>query len=87
VGDEYETAIRRCDAHRGELLDAIQARPDSEEWAVIVTTDHGHLDAGGHGGDSLVERQVWIACSEPELEVQLRDSAEIASVSARVVTG
>lgn len=87
VGGEYETAIRRCDAHLGKLLDAIESRPDSDEWIVIVTTDHGHLDAGGHGGDSLVERQVWIACSEPDLEYELRDSAEIAPVAVRVATG
>ncbi|WP_104135418.1 alkaline phosphatase family protein [Cryobacterium sp. Y62] len=87
MGDEYETAIRRCDAHLGKLLNAIEARPDSDEWIVIVTTDHGHVDAGGHGGDSLVERQVWIACSEPSLEYELRDSATIASVAVRVTTG
>lgn len=87
VGGEYEKAIRRCDAHLGALLDAIEARPDSDEWVVIVTTDHGHLDAGGHGGDSNVERQVWIACSEPGLEHELLDSADIASLSVRLATG
>jgi hypothetical protein len=27
----------------------------------IVATDHGHVDEGGHGGDSPEERTAWIA--------------------------
>ena len=27
---------------------------------MIVVTDHGHIDEGGHGGDSDVERTAWM---------------------------
>jgi hypothetical protein len=38
-----------------------------ERWLVAVTTDHGHLDGGGHGGEepqvsaSFVARAAWNA--------------------------
>ena len=35
---------------------------------MIVVTDHGHVDEGGHGGDSEVERTAWIAASGPGIE-------------------
>jgi arylsulfatase A-like enzyme len=40
------------------------ARAD-EHWTVLVTTDHGHLDAGGHGGDTHAEREVFVVLDEP----------------------
>lgn len=65
TGSGYIAAIQRCDARLNTLLDAIESRPHraEEDWTVIVVTDHGHLDAGGHGGESDVERTAWIAAS------------------------
>mgnify|MGYP003328751445 CR=1 FL=1 len=31
-----------------------------EEWLVVITTDHGHLDEGGHGGESDQERSSFL---------------------------
>ncbi|MFE4196265.1 alkaline phosphatase family protein [Paenarthrobacter sp. NPDC056912] len=63
TGDGYTAAIERCDARLDALLTAIERRPQrvGEDWTVIVATDHGHLDSGGHGGDSEAERTAWIA--------------------------
>ncbi|WP_042375847.1 alkaline phosphatase family protein [Streptacidiphilus melanogenes] len=65
---DYRDAILRADERLGRLLDAVRARPTyaEEDWTVIVVTDHGHVDEGGHGGDSVLERTAWIACSGPE---------------------
>jgi arylsulfatase A-like enzyme len=43
----------------GYLLEAIEARPsyEDESWLVVVVTDHGHTDSGGHGGFTDGERQ------------------------------
>ncbi|MDN5896670.1 MAG: alkaline phosphatase family protein, partial [Nocardioides sp.] len=65
VGAEYEAAIHRQDKRLGRLIDALSARPTwaSEEWLIIVTTDHGHLDEGGHGGGSWKERQSFVVAA------------------------
>lgn len=63
TGDAYREAIEQCDSLMGPLLD--WAIDDSgkvrEGWAVLAVTDHGHIDGGGHGGDSPEERTSWIA--------------------------
>ncbi|SEG35339.1 Type I phosphodiesterase / nucleotide pyrophosphatase [Nonomuraea solani] len=59
---EYTAALQAQDAYLGRLLDAVRARPSyrEERWTVIVTTDHGHVDEGGHGGTSDEERTVFV---------------------------
>ncbi|NUR88496.1 MAG: phosphodiesterase [Nonomuraea sp.] len=57
---EYAAALHAQDAYLGRLLDAVRARPGGESWTVLVTTDHGHVDAGGHGGTSDEERTVFV---------------------------
>jgi predicted AlkP superfamily pyrophosphatase or phosphodiesterase len=59
---EYLEMIRAVDDCLASVLDAIAARPSrtAEDWLVVITTDHGHLDAGGHGGTGEPERRVFI---------------------------
>ncbi|MEV0613273.1 alkaline phosphatase family protein [Nonomuraea sp. NPDC050404] len=59
---EYAAALHLQDAYLGRLLDTIRARPSyrDERWTVLVTTDHGHVDEGGHGGTSDEERTVFV---------------------------
>ncbi|MDH6141926.1 putative AlkP superfamily pyrophosphatase or phosphodiesterase [Kitasatospora sp. GP30] len=68
-GAEYRRSIEAADARLGRLLAALRARPGyaDEEWTVIVVTDHGHVDAGGHGGRSAQERTAWVAACGPGL--------------------
>nr|VDG64663.1 Uncharacterised protein [Streptococcus thermophilus] len=49
------------------MVEDVQFRYDSfgEDWLVVITTDHGHLDAGGHGGDSPEERASWAIAWAP----------------------
>lgn len=70
TGERYRQAIERADQQVGVLLAAIAARPkrDAERWTDIVVTDHGHLDVGGHGGDSVAERTAWIAAEGPGID-------------------
>jgi hypothetical protein len=60
VGLAYRSAIEACDRLVGRLVDAVRARPDADEWTVVVTTDHGHRDAGGHGTRTEAETTVWV---------------------------
>ncbi|WP_049567002.1 alkaline phosphatase family protein [Nonomuraea sp. SBT364] len=59
---EYTAALLLQDGFLGRFLDAIRARPGfaGERWTVIVTTDHGHVDEGGHGGTTDEERTVFV---------------------------
>ncbi|MER6227369.1 alkaline phosphatase family protein [Streptomyces sp900105755] len=61
----YDHALLAQDTHLGQLLASIGARPSGERWTVLVTTDHGHLDTGGHGGDTRAEREVFVILAEP----------------------
>lgn len=61
VGDEYKAAIARIDTYVENLLTAVRSRASvNEPWLVVITTDHGHLDVGGHGGDSPQERASFV---------------------------
>lgn len=61
IGAPYEAAIAEADRQVGRLITAIEARPtyDSERWLVLVSTDHGRTEDGGHGGDSEIERTIF----------------------------
>jgi predicted AlkP superfamily pyrophosphatase or phosphodiesterase len=63
VSPEYHEATNRVDSHLGILLDAVEARAAAhdEDWLVGITTDHGHLDAGGHGGSDTVLTRSFLA--------------------------
>lgn len=70
LSSAYDRALLTQDAHLGRLLEAIDARASAprraeEHWTVLITTDHGHLDSGGHGGDSRAEREVFVVLAEP----------------------
>lgn len=67
-GNHYREAIKRVDAHVKSVTDMVAARHEAfgEEWLVILTTDHGHVDEGGHGGDSARERESWVITWSPD---------------------
>ena len=58
----YFDAIARIDSYVGNLYEAISGRTKSfgEKWLIVITTDHGHRDEGGHGGDSQQERASFV---------------------------
>jgi predicted AlkP superfamily pyrophosphatase or phosphodiesterase len=61
---EYVDAVETVDAQIGEMVDAIDARSThaSEDWLVVVTTDHGGIGKG-HGGQSEEERTIFMIAS------------------------
>lgn len=65
IEDEYRAAIARADRHVGRLVEAVRARPAyaREDWLILVSTDHGRLWYGGHGGESEEERTIFILVS------------------------
>ncbi|MBM7772816.1 hypothetical protein JOD54_003020 [Actinokineospora baliensis] len=63
----YLNAIAATDARVKQFVDTIRARanyPD-EDWTILVSADHGHTDAGGHGGLTPPERASFIIRNGP----------------------
>lgn len=67
IGGEYREAIAAADGHVGALIAAVRARPDfrHESWLVIVSTDHGRREDGGHGGLTPEEMTIFLLVSGP----------------------
>lgn len=87
VGEAYVRCLRSADARVARLLAAIAARPDAASWTVIAVTDHGHVDAGGHGGNTPEERTAWIAACGPGVPALPEGAAlEQADVAAQALS-
>ncbi|WP_419164422.1 alkaline phosphatase family protein [Candidatus Palauibacter sp.] len=65
IGVEYRAAISLSDRHVGWLMEALRTRPayEEEDWLVLISTDHGRREDGGHGGDSPEEMTTFILAS------------------------
>ncbi|MEU6844748.1 alkaline phosphatase family protein [Streptomyces sp. NPDC046716] len=62
ASQQYLDAIHGVDGQVGQLVDAVKSRSTyaAEDWLIMVTADHGHTDAGGHGGSTWPERQTFM---------------------------
>ena len=62
VEGSYFDAIERIDGLVAHLHQVVLARHKmhDEKWLIVITTDHGHRDEGGHGGDSPQERASFV---------------------------
>ena len=62
IEGKYFDAIERIDLLVEDLYQSILSRNKelAEKWLLVITTDHGHRDEGGHGGDSAHERASFI---------------------------
>ncbi|WP_353942778.1 alkaline phosphatase family protein [Streptomyces sp. HUAS MG91] len=62
ASQQYLDAIHGVDGQVGQIVDAVTSRATyaSEDWLILVTADHGHTDAGGHGGSTWPERQTFM---------------------------
>ncbi|MFF8604446.1 alkaline phosphatase family protein [Streptomyces sp. NPDC015346] len=83
----YLDVIGVQDTYVGRLWTAIKARPSyaTERWTVIVTTDHGHVDAGGHGGSSIEERRTFVLAQGPGIAAGARPiDTRLVDVAATV---
>lgn len=60
----YREAVARVDNHLHDILQAINLR----DSVLIVASDHGHIDRGGHGGnDPSVVQTPFVAVGGPVL--------------------
>jgi len=65
----YEETLVATDNRLGRILAAVERREQTldEQWLVMIVSDHGHRQNGGHGGDSIAERTSVIGVNRPEL--------------------
>jgi predicted AlkP superfamily pyrophosphatase or phosphodiesterase len=75
LSPEYAAAIAVVDRQVGQVLEGLRRRPtyDAEDWLVLVSTDHGRRDDGGHGGDSEAERTIFLLMSGPSVRGHVFD--------------
>ena len=61
----YKNAFNKKDAYGYELIKAIEEREtyDSEDWLIIVTSDHGGFGTG-HGHASIQERMTFVVMNQ-----------------------
>ncbi|MFI1227546.1 MULTISPECIES: HAD-IA family hydrolase [unclassified Streptomyces] len=78
-GDAYQESVEAADRRLGDLLAALRSRPayEAEAWTVLVVTDHGHRDEGGHGGVSPAERTAWLVCAGPDITAGARPARPV----------
>jgi arylsulfatase A-like enzyme len=83
IGEEYRSAIAASDGIVGTLIGAVQARPTfaEEDWLVIVSSDHGRRDDGGHGGESPEEKTIPFLVSGTAVTRAFTDTPAIADVA------
>ncbi|MFI1092693.1 RICIN domain-containing protein [Streptomyces sp. NPDC020917] len=69
ASQQYLDAIHVVDTQVGQFVAAVRGRPrySAEDWLIMVTADHGHTNAGGHGGSSLQERQTFLVATGPTI--------------------
>ena len=61
----YKDAFNTEDSYGYEVIKAIEAREtyDTEDWLIIVTSDHGGIGTG-HGGPSIQERMTFVVMNK-----------------------
>src|SRR5882724_9218862 len=66
-GTTYRAVLLAADQRIGRLAAAVRSRPSGpeEDWTIVVVTDHGHLDEGGHGGREPEVTTAWAAAAGP----------------------
>lgn len=61
----YKYAFAKADSYAASIIAQIKARAtyDTEDWLIILTTDHGGFEKH-HGSSSLQERMIFIVCNK-----------------------
>lgn len=83
IGEEYRHALAASDNLVGKLVEAIRSRATygDEDWLIIVSSDHGRRDDGGHGGESPEEKTIPFLVSGPSVQSTLTEPPRIVDVA------
>ncbi|MFQ5704445.1 MAG: alkaline phosphatase family protein [Gemmatimonadales bacterium] len=81
---EYRAAVEVADGQVGQLMRAVERRRtrDQEDWLILVSTDHGRRDDGGHGGSSKKERTIFYLASGTSIShAKLQTAPQIVDIA------
>lgn len=82
-------AVRKADVQIGRIWAAIQERQKqfSEEWMIVITTDHGRDAATGrdHGNHSDRERTTWIATNAAPLNAHFKETPAAVDIAPSIL--
>lgn len=82
--EKFYDAIRTADKQVGKIWEAIKVREEkfSEDWVIIVTTDHGRDSINGqhHGGQSDRERLTWIVTNADSLNERFNQTPGVVDI-------
>lgn len=84
LAPEYRAEIERADQYVGNLVAALRSRPSyaTEDWLILMSTDHGRRDDGGHGGESELEKRIFFLANGPTIVPgELPELPEIVDVA------
>ena len=89
-GPEMTAAVKRMDDQVGRIWSAVEQRQQthSEDWMVIVTTDHGRDAETGmsHGYQTMRERTTWIVTNVENLNSRFREMPAIVDILPSIAT-
>ncbi len=82
--EQLDNAVKMMDKRLGALWGVIKDREKkfSEDWMIVITTDHGRDAATGknHGGQSDRERTTWIVTNAKNLNDEFRNDPGVVDV-------
>ncbi|WP_440311712.1 alkaline phosphatase family protein [Leucobacter chromiireducens] len=84
----YRDALVVADRQIGEMIAAVQSRPSyaSEDWLIMLTSDHGHTPKGGHGGSTKLERKTHVIAQGAEFAPgSVRHDVKISDIAPTVL--
>ncbi|MFD3593640.1 alkaline phosphatase family protein [Nocardia sp. NPDC058640] len=84
----YLSAIRRVDELVGTIVAAVDRRAATnphEQWTVLVTTDHGHLPTGGHGGQTPAETANFVIARGPDFTPHTTDAHTLVDITPTIL--
>jgi len=67
LSSRYEEAIAEASQSIMKIIEALKLRGMDDKTVLIVLSDHGHLDKGGHGGDELEVRWIYLSIMGPSI--------------------
>ncbi|MHA1593370.1 MAG: alkaline phosphatase family protein [Candidatus Baldrarchaeia archaeon] len=67
VSEQYKKAIEKTDQYIGKIIDALKDAGIYNDALIVLFSDHGHIDRGGHGGSEEVARKILLVFSGPKV--------------------
>ncbi|MEM3832396.1 MAG: alkaline phosphatase family protein [Thermoprotei archaeon] len=65
LSDQYKEAVKGSSKAIMDIINALSMRGILERTLLIILSDHGHLNTGGHGGGEIEVRRIYLSMMGP----------------------